>query len=331
MQPIGVVPCPPPRLEGTVPLTDGRRLGYAEYGDPNGTLVLWFHGTPGGRRQVPLNGRRAADELGLRLVCVERPGVGDSTDHAYAQIRDWAADVAEVADHLGHERFLVVGLSGGGPYALACAHDLPERVAAIALLGSVAPATVEEIAVAGPVALTRRWGGFLRSVRLPLGFCLSSLVRAVAPVGLPALYAFARIVPEGDRRVLHDPEIQSMFLEDLIAGTRRQCRAILHDLALFGRPWGFDLADVRVPVRWWHGDVDPFVPLAEASRAAALLPTVEFVVRPEESHLGEFAAADKVLTALAEDWRRLVTGSGTGTASDGGTGTPPSRSRAVVP
>ena len=112
---IGVPPCPPPRLEGTVPLPDGRRLGYAEYGDPNGPLVLWFHGTPGGRRQIPLVGRRAASELGLRLVCVERPGVGDSTDHAYARILDWAADAAEVADHLGHERFMIVGLSGGGP------------------------------------------------------------------------------------------------------------------------------------------------------------------------------------------------------------------------
>jgi pimeloyl-ACP methyl ester carboxylesterase len=326
MRPIGVAHCPPPRLEGTVPLSSGRRLGYAEYGDPTGPLALWFHGTPGGRRQIPLVGRRAAAELGLRLVCVERPGVGASTDHAYAQIRDWAADVAEVADHLGHERFVIVGLSGGGPYALACAHDLPDRVAAVAVLGSVAPAMVEEVAVAGPVALTRRWGGLLRTVRHPLGFFLSNFVRVVAPLGLPALNAFAHVVPEGDRRVLHDPEIQSMFLEDLILGTTRQCRAFLHDLALFGRPWGFDLADVRVPVRWWHGDVDPFVPLAEASRAAALLPTVEFVVRPDESHLGEFAAADKVLAALAEDWRTYGAGTGTGTGP-----TPPSRRAAPVP
>lgn len=325
-------------------MPDGRRLGYAEYGDPQGTLVLWFHGTPGGRRQIPLVGRRAADELGLRLVCVERPGVGDSTDHAYAQIRDWAADVAEVADHLGHERFLVIGLSGGGPYALACAHDLPERVVALALLGSVVPAMNEEgeviHEVGGPVALTRRWGGLLRAVRHPLGFCLSNVVRVVAPVGLPALYAFARVVPEGDRRVLHDPEIQSMFLEDLIAGTTRQCRAFLHDLALFGRPWGFELADVRVPVRWWHGDVDPFVPLAEASRAAARLPAAEFVVRPDESHLSEFAAADKVLAALAADWEAHGAGSAptttpattpTTTPPTPPTTTPPSRSAAAVP
>ena len=320
VHPIGVAPLPPPRLEGTVPLSDGRRLGYAEYGDPTGPLVLWFHGTPGGKQQIPLVGRRAASTLGLRLVCVERPGVGDSTDHAYAQIRDWTPDVEEVADHLGHERFLIVGLSGGGPYALACAHDLPERVVAVALLGSVVPAADEAVAVEGLVALTRRWGGLLRTVRHPLGFCLSNLMRLIAPAGLPALYAFARVVPEGDRRVLHDPEIQSMFLDDLIDGTTHQCRALLHDLALFGRPWGFELGDVTVPVRWWHGDVDPFVPLAEARRAAALLPDVEFVIRPDESHLGEFAAADKVLAVLAEDWAALGT-----------SGTPPHQRPAAVP
>lgn len=306
IHPIGVAPCPPPRLEGTITLPDGRRLGYAEYGDPGGPLVLWFHGTPGARRQIPLVGRRAADELGLRLVCVERPGVGDSSDHAYAQIRDWADDVAVVADHLGHDRFTIVGLSGGGPYALACAHQLPDRVAALALLGSVVPAVSEEgeaVAIGGPVALARRWGGLLRTVRHPLGFGLSNLVRVVAPLGLPALHAFARIVPEGDRRVLHQPEIQSMFLEDLVFGATRQCRALLHDIALFGRPWGFALAEVTVPVHWWHGDVDPFVPLADARRAAALLPRVDFVVRPGESHLGEFGEADKVLAVLAGAWR----------------------------
>jgi pimeloyl-ACP methyl ester carboxylesterase len=93
-----------------------------------------------------------------------------------------------------------------------------------------------------------------------------------------------------------------MFLEDLILGTRHQCRALLHDLALFGRPWGFALEDVRVPVHWWHGDVDPFVPLADAQAAAALLPDVDFVIRPGESHLGEFGTADKVLAELASDW-----------------------------
>jgi pimeloyl-ACP methyl ester carboxylesterase len=116
-----------------------RVLGFAEYGDPEGRLVLWHHGTPGARRQIPLAGRRAAERLGVRLVCVERPGVGDSTDHRYRSFRDWADDVAVVVEDLGHDEFAVVGLSGGGPYALACAHELPDRVTSVGLLGTVCP------------------------------------------------------------------------------------------------------------------------------------------------------------------------------------------------
>ena len=168
MSPLGVAPCPPPRLEGTIALADGRRLGFAEYGDPTGPLVLWFHGTPGARRQVPLIGRRAAEELGLRLVCLERPGVGDSTDHTYAHMRDWAPDVAQVADRLGHERFMVVGLSGGGPYALACAHELPSRVVAAGLLGPVVPTTGDEEEVHGLLAAARRYNAVLPLLRVPL-------------------------------------------------------------------------------------------------------------------------------------------------------------------
>src|SRR5207244_11105793 len=122
---------------------------------PGGPLVLWFHGSPGARRQIPVAGRIAADHLGLRLVCVERPGIGSSTDHAYHQVRDWAPDVAAVADHLGYDRFMVVGLSGGGPYALACAHELPDRVVAVGLLGSLVPTAGTAATAGGIVALSQ--------------------------------------------------------------------------------------------------------------------------------------------------------------------------------
>jgi pimeloyl-ACP methyl ester carboxylesterase len=307
---LGVAPCPPPELEGTVRLPDGRRLGYAEFGDPTGPLVLWFHGTPGARRQVPLVGRRAAERLGLRVVCLERPGVGDSTDYTYPQVRDISDDVALVADRLGHDRFMVVGLSGGGPYALACAHDLPSRVVAVAVMGSVVPTVDDEELAEGLVALTRQWNDTLRLIRFPVGVGLTGLVRVATPFAKFALGAFARFVPPGDQRVLGDPDIQSMLVDDLVSGTGRQCRAVMNDLILFGRPWGFRLADVSVPVYWWHGDADPFVPIEQAYRAASLLPDVEFVVRPGESHLGEFAAADQVLTTLTGVWESESGGMG---------------------
>jgi pimeloyl-ACP methyl ester carboxylesterase len=113
-------------------------------------------------------------------------------------------------------------------------------------------------------------------------------------------------MPQGDRLVLSDREFQAMFVDDLVSGARRQFQAMVNDVVLLGKPWGFSLSDVTVPVRWCHGDADPFGPLEQAQRAAALLPDVELRVRHGESHLGGFAAADEVLTALSSLWHETM-------------------------
>jgi pimeloyl-ACP methyl ester carboxylesterase len=301
----GTPPPTLPRFEGTVPLPDGRRLGYAEYGDAHGPLVLWFHGSPGARRQVPPSARDAAERLGLRLVCVERPGVGASTDHAYRQVRDVAADVGVVADHLGHDRFLVLALSGGGPYALACAHEMPDRVVAVGILGGLVPTTGEEAAATtGIVALTRPFNRLLTVFRIPLGLGLWTFIRVTTPAGHYLYRAYTHLLPHGDDTVLDDPQLEAMFVDDLVTGGRRQFNAFVNDLVLVGRPWGFRVTDVRVPVRWWHGDADPFVSLEQAQKTVALLPDVELHVRHGESHLGGFAVGDEMLATLAELWHR---------------------------
>jgi pimeloyl-ACP methyl ester carboxylesterase len=298
------VDVPPPRTEGTVLLPDGRHLGYAEFGDPSGPLVLWFHGTPGARRQVPPIGRRVAEELGLRIACVERPGVGASTDHVYRQLRDWADDVAVVADHLERDRFLVIGLSGGGPYALATAHELPHRVVAVGILGGLVPTAGEEAAAGGVVALSRPFNGVITALRRPLGRSLWAFIRLSRPASHQFYSAFAHVMPEGDTKVFRNEAMEQMFVDDLTRGAQRQFQAFVNDLVLIGRPWGFRVRDVGVPVRWWHGDADPFVALDQAQRTARRLPDCVLKVRHGESHMGGFAAADEILKSLHTLWRQ---------------------------
>jgi pimeloyl-ACP methyl ester carboxylesterase len=295
--PFGVPRAEKPRAEGRFQLPGGRRLGFAEYGDPAGPLVFWFHGTPGGRRQLPLVGRRAAENLGLRVVVVERPGSGLSDPHAYDAVVDWATDVGHLADLLEAERFGVVGLSGGGPYALSCAGApaLADRVAAVAVLGSVTPSVGPDATAGGVIDLARRFGSLLSALRRPLAAGVSGLLMPVLPLGHFLYQAVAKAMPEGDRRVFADPEIKSMFLDDITLVARGRFQAIVDDARLFGRDWGFRLADVTVPVRWWHGDADPIVSHEDALAAVALLPDAELVLRPGESHLGGFATADEIL------------------------------------
>ena len=286
-----------PRSEGRFYLPNGRRLGYAEFGDPSGVVVLWFHGTPGARRQFPLVGRRAAMKLGLRVVVLERPGSGLSDPHPYAAVADWATDMAAVADALGAERLGVVGLSGGGPYALACGAvpPLADRVAAVAVLGGVVPSVGPE-AIAGSVAdLARRFAPMLSQLRRPLAALSIGLLAPLIPFSHYAYRAYSGISPEGDKRVFADPEIEGMFIDDIVLAIKGRCQALVDDARLFGRDWGFPLADVNVPVRWWHGDADPLVPLAAAQAAVSRLPDAELILRPGESHLGGFAKVDEVL------------------------------------
>ena len=128
-----------PKLEGNIAIGNDRQIGFAEFGDPQGRAVFWLHGTPGARRQIPAEARIYAEQHHIRLIGVDRPGIGSSTPHQYDAVLDFAHDLRVIADVLGIERFAVVGLSGGGPYTLACAAAMPERVVTAAVLGGVAP------------------------------------------------------------------------------------------------------------------------------------------------------------------------------------------------
>ena len=302
-RPPGVPAIENPRAEGRIHLPDGRRIGYAEYGDPNGPVVLWFHGTPGGRRQLPLVGRRAAEVLGLRVVLIERPGSGLSDPHVYESVSDFADDMTCVADALGAARLGVVGLSGGGPYALSCAGTgaLAGRVVAVAVLGGVTPSFGEDATASGAIVMAHRFNSVLSGLREPFARITAGLVLPIIPLAHLAYRGLTKVMPEGDQRVFSDPDIEAMFIDDMIhvLGGKVPFQALLDDARLCGRDWGFRLADVRVPVRWWHGDADSIIPFEDARKAAERLPNAELILMPEESHLGGFAAADEVLGYVA--------------------------------
>lgn len=294
----------PPREERTITVAADRRLGIAEFGPADGRPIFWFHGTPGAKRQVPPAARTAADELGVRVIGVERPGTGQSTGHLYPNIRAFADDVRVVADTLGLDRFGVVGLSGGGPYVLACAHELPDRVVAAVVLGGVAPTVGDDTPGGGLVDLARLLRHPVTLGRWGLGVALTTLVRVLRPFGHQGLTLYAALGPEGDKIAFASPGMEAMFLDDLnTAAAHGGLGAATADLVLFGRSWGFSVADITVPVRFWHGDADQIVPLAHAQHLAELVPDAELHVRPGESHLGTLVVGDEALRTVVGLWR----------------------------
>lgn len=262
---------------------DDRALGWTEYGTPEGRPVFYFHGLPSSRLEAALTEPHATS-LGLRVIAVDRPGFGHSGFQRGRRIIDWPNDVAALADSLSIGPFAVMGTSGGGPYALACAALLPHRVTAVALmcgLGRVAESSGKQA-----------YKGFAR-----LALTLSRL----APVMLPALCIpvawglhtpavdsylkhFAHGLGDLDRRTLMDPVVRGALVAAFRESARGGYRGPCHDLFLAAQPWGFDPRDIAVPVHLFHGDRDRVVPHSMSTDLAMLIRGARVDILPGEGH-----------------------------------------------
>ncbi|BBX82775.1 alpha/beta fold hydrolase [Mycolicibacterium aubagnense] len=291
-----------PKLEGNIAVGEDRQIGFAEFGNPQGRAVFWLHGTPGARRQIPTEARTFAARRNIRLIGIDRPGIGSSTPYQYENVLGFTDDLRTIADTLGINRFAVIGLSGGGPYTLATAAAMPDRVVMAAVLGGVAPLIGEDGISSGLMELAKIVRPVIEVAGTPIRWVAGSLMKLAAPFGSPALDLYARISPDGDRNLLSRPEFKAMFLDDLLNGSRKQLAAPFADIVVFARDWGFRLEDIKVPVRWWHGDADHIVPYAHGEHAVARIADAEMYTLPGESHLAGLGVPEDILTKILEVW-----------------------------
>jgi pimeloyl-ACP methyl ester carboxylesterase len=270
-------------LAETIVLRDGRALTYGEMGDPSGTPALLFHGTPGSRHQVMVDDAPMV-AAGVRCIAPDRPGYGGSTYAKHRRLVDWADDVAELADHLGLDRFAVLGVSGGGPHAAVCAARLGDRVTSLGLLSSVGPLD-ERGSEAGMMPVNRMFARLARKVpavnALPFG--LMAAMGRRAPDRLVA--QLKKSAPKADAAVLDRPEVAESVRLDLATASKTAGRAAAQDFALMARDWGFRLKDIAVPTDVWQGGADVNVPPAHARRLAAAIPDAELHLFEGEGHL----------------------------------------------
>ena len=280
---------------------DGRTLEAVEEGDQDGTLVVFHHGSPGAAVPFEPFGRAAA-ERGIRLVTISRAGFGASTRHSGRIVADAAADAAALADHLGAERFLTMGWSGGGPHALACAALLPDRVRAAATIAGVAPYDAqgldwtagmgEDNQIEYPLA-ARDPDELLRWMR--------PHVEALGAVEPDEIVSELRsVISEVD-----EAEVTGELGELMATSFHRAFLAgpwgwFDDDLA-FVRPWGFELSSIGVPVSVWQGQQDLMVPFAHGQWLIEHVPTARSRLRPEHGHLSlAVGAIGEILDDLLE-------------------------------
>jgi pimeloyl-ACP methyl ester carboxylesterase len=256
------------RTNQQIRLKDGRILGYAEYGAPDGKPVFYFHGHPGSRLDwLPFDDDDIAAELKARIIAVDRPGTGLSDFKRGREILDWPDDVIEMADALKVDRFAALGISGGGPYAAACAFKIPKRLTATAIVSGMGPAEAPGMKdgigwkfAAGRSSVMRRLMLMLMSYGLrkkPDKFISSMKETLKGPDGV---------------MILDKPELLKGTMDNFSEAFRSGIAGVHHEAGLYRRPWGFRLQDITAEVHLWHGEQDDNVPVSVGRYVADAIP-----------------------------------------------------------
>jgi pimeloyl-ACP methyl ester carboxylesterase len=289
----------------TLELPDGRRLAFAQYGDPRGRPVLFLHGFTASRlTRHPHDALTAS--LGVRLITVDRPGCGASDYQPGRTLLDFAGDAAALADHLALDRFAVAGHSAGGPYALAIAHRLPDRVTHAGVVCGFAPFDRPDATEGMRPDMARAVPG-LRRMPWLARIVMASLPRQYAKDPEKAFEKqFGAGLPESDRHELARPEVHQLILDAAVESVRGGSRGLARELRLtFAEPWGFDPADIAVPTLLWYGDADVITPAQMGRHLAGAIPGSHLTVYRGEGHMVYVTHwADVLADLTGEDARR---------------------------
>jgi pimeloyl-ACP methyl ester carboxylesterase len=227
-----------------------------------------------------------ARALGVRMIALDRPGIGRSGPKAGYHLLDWPDDVVEVANQLGIERFAIAAVSGGGAYGLACAYKIPHRLTACGLICSIAPGQL--ITKDAPPGMRAIWwmGKHLPWLYRPSIRILMKTLGSDAATIDKRLARSSRFVGKPDREVLQNAQTRRLLAQTLAEGTRQGAQGNLDEAVRFVRPWGFGIEEIACKkIFLWHGAQDRFVPVSLAYALAKALPNCTATFYPHEGHL----------------------------------------------
>jgi pimeloyl-ACP methyl ester carboxylesterase len=234
-----------------------------EFGSKDGAPFFYFHGFPGSHVEGELL-HDSALRLNLRVIAVDRPGYGKAPAQPGRALLAWPEQIAQLANQLGLEQFGVIGISGGGPYALACAYGIPERLTRVCVVCGLGPLIQTHLVY----AMSRYARHVFKSASqehwrlLKLYSSITGGISKYWPEGV--LWLLARYLGGGDEQVLSLPNVVAVLSRNLRTAFAQDHAGVKGDLAIYSRPWGFSLSEIRLPLVLWHGDNDRIVPLAHS-------------------------------------------------------------------
>jgi pimeloyl-ACP methyl ester carboxylesterase len=261
--------------EHVLSLANGAAVAISEYGDPRGAPVFFCHGWPSSRTMAEL-AHDAACEIGARIISPDRPGIRDSQFQPDRRLTDWPPLLNEIADRLGIDRYRILAISGGAPYAYASGWMTPDRVEKIAVVSGAPPLDkLEDLNGLLPIhrrmlALRARRPHWMK----PLFYLARPFVAMRMPIRLRPL--LLKFLQPCDANVLRESRAFDVCFESARQAWRSSANGVMADAEIYATPWGFSLEDVRVPVSLWHGTKDRTFAHRLAQDVAARLPNCEF-------------------------------------------------------
>lgn len=284
------------KIDETIILKDGRTLGFAEYGDLSGRAVFHFNGSGGSRLEHPAD-LSILTELGVRLITTDRPGHGLSDPQSKRNLLNWPNDISELADQLGLEEFYIVGHSAGGPYALACAYKLPDRIKACGIVSGLAPYDRPNpyrglsFSYKILMCVIRNYPKINYFLRKQMSKALQGDIKEVEKKLISGF-------PKEDQAHLAIPENLKMLINDIKEGYRQGSNGPAQDDIVINSPWGFPINKIEVPTFIWHGDKDKNIPCVQGEYQHQMIRNSKFILVKGQAHLYLFSMWKEILAKL---------------------------------
>ncbi|WP_242673671.1 alpha/beta fold hydrolase [Bacillus thuringiensis] len=273
------------KMDTTITLPDDRRLAYCTYGKVEGYPVFIFHGTPGSRIWG-LEEDEVVQQSNLYLIATDRPGFGGSTSQKNRTLLDFAEDIYILAKQLGYQKYAVLGVSGGGAYAAACAARYPNEVSSLHLISSATPfingKAPKEMSTQNKLA-------FFMACKLPFVLRMSYQAQKKTLVTnrtkfYDQLKKSSKYLNEWDRQYLQTQEQFEGFAKHLEAALKQNVEECINEPKLLTKPWEFNLANIQAPTFIWHGAEDKMSPASSIHDVAKQIPNAQLHIVPQAGH-----------------------------------------------
>lgn len=263
-------------------LPDGRSLFYEIFGDPQGIPCFYFHGFPGSHLQAQIADTQGKIN-GVQVIAADRPGFGFSDYDPCRTIQSTVADIAELANHLRHDTFHMIGVSGGAPYALASSFYLPGRILSLGLVCPLGPLWKKEFKYTFP-RLGRLGIYGIQNTPFLVKKIYRQIILQFDKDPEKYLSFMAKKLSKRDQEATQNPAVKKILRNSFCHSYRQNPEYALMDAKIYTQDWGFQLSDVHVPTFLWHGTADKVVPYQNSVLLHNAIQGSEFFTFPDEGH-----------------------------------------------